>query len=74
MSNLGLFGTGNWLGILSTTLLIVSIYFTFTFFEHLKSGENRLIKQSKLAAIFCIAVALLIPAFYHFYIYNEMMK
>ncbi|ANU28312.1 hypothetical protein [Planococcus versutus] len=74
MSNLGMFGTGNWLGILSTTLLIFSIYFTFTFFEHLKSGEHRLRERSKIAALICIAGALLIPAFYHFYIYNEMMK
>ncbi|MBD8015127.1 hypothetical protein [Planococcus wigleyi] len=74
MSNLGLFGTGNWLGILSITLLIGSIYFTFTFFEHLKSGEHRLRKINKIAALICIAGALLTPALYHFYIYNEMMK
>lgn len=74
MSELGLLGTGNWLGILSTILLIVSIYFTFTFFEHLKSGENRLRKQSKIAALICIAGALMIPAFYNLYIYQEMMK
>ncbi|WP_422124409.1 hypothetical protein DHX103_06195 [Planococcus sp. X10-3] len=57
--------TGKWLGILSAILLIVSIYFTFTFFEYLKSDEKRLQKQSKIAALVCVAAALLIPAFYN---------
>ncbi|MFD1032646.1 hypothetical protein [Metaplanococcus flavidus] len=70
----GLWGTGNLLGILSTLLIIVSIYFTFTFFEHLKSGDDRLRKQSKTAALICIAIALLIPAFYNMYINYEMMR
>ncbi|EGA90932.1 hypothetical protein GPDM_02280 [Planococcus donghaensis MPA1U2] len=74
MSEFGLFGTGNLLGILSTTLLIASIYFTFTFFEHLKSGENRLRKQSKIAALICLTGALMIPAFYSIYVNYEMMK
>lgn len=74
MSQLGLLGTGNLLGVASTILLILSIYFTFTFFEHLKSGENRLRKQSKIAALICIAGALLIPSVYNFYINYEMMK
>lgn len=74
MSSLGLLGTGNWLEILSTILFIVSIYFTFTFFEHLKSGDDRIRKQSKVAALICISIALMIPAFYRLYVTYEMMK
>ncbi|MTD29836.1 hypothetical protein [Planomicrobium sp. YIM 101495] len=74
MSSLGLLGTGNWLGVLSTILLVVGIYFTFTFFENLKSGDDRLRKQSKVAALVCISIALLIPAFYSLYVNYEMMK
>ncbi|WP_144235680.1 hypothetical protein [Planomicrobium okeanokoites] len=74
MSELGIFGTGNLLGVLATILFILSIYFTFTFFEHLKSGDDRLRKQSKTAAIFCISIFLLIPTFYSLYVNYEMMK
>jgi hypothetical protein len=66
--------TGNWLGILSMILIVLCLYFSLTFFQHLKSGDDRLIKQSKLAAVFCLALGLLIPALYSLYIYNEMMK
>lgn len=74
MSSLGLLGTGNWLGIISTVLLIIGIYFTFNFFENLKSGDDRLRKQSKVAALVCFSIALLIPAFYSLYVNYEMMK
>ena len=74
MSDIGFWGTGNLLGFLSTLLIIASIYFTFTFFEHLKSGDDRLRKQSKTAALICIAIALMIPAFYNMYINYEMMR
>jgi hypothetical protein len=74
MSNINLMGTGSWLGILSTILMVLCFYFTLTFFQHLKLGDERLIKQSKLAAVFCLALGLLIPALYSLYIYNEMMK
>lgn len=74
MSEAGLMGTGNLLGILSTLLIIAGLYFIFTFFEHLKSGDDRLRKQSKTAALICIAIALMIPAFYSLYINYEMMR
>ncbi len=74
MTELGLLGTGNWLGVLSTVLLILSIYFTFSFLEHLKDGDKRLRTQSKILALVCIASALMIPSIYNFYIYIEMMR
>ena len=74
MDNASLMGAGNWISILSTILIVLCFYFSLTFFHHLKSGDERLIKQSKLAAVFCLATSLLIPAFYSLYIYNEMMK
>ncbi|MFL0366233.1 hypothetical protein ACH0BF_24965 [Pseudobacillus sp. 179-B 2D1 NHS] len=69
-----LMGTGNWLSIISTLLILLCFYFSLTFFQHLKLGDERLIKQSKLAAVFCLALSLLIPALYSLYVYNEMMK
>lgn len=73
MSGLGLFGAGNWLGIVSTILFIISIYFTFTFFEYLKTEDHRLRKQSKIAAVICISLALMIPAVYNLFINYRMM-
>jgi hypothetical protein len=75
MPNTGIIGMGNWIGILTVSLFILCFYFTLTFFEQLrKNEENRIITQSKLAATICIALALLIPVFYNFIIYHQMMK
>jgi uncharacterized protein YacL len=74
MNNLSMMGAGNWLGILSTIMFILSFYFSLTFFHYLKIGDQRIIKQSKLAAVACLAIGLLIPAFYSFYLFNSMMK
>ncbi|MGE7661171.1 hypothetical protein ACQKL6_05560 [Peribacillus sp. NPDC097197] len=68
-----LMGTGNWLGILSTILFILGFYFTLTFFQSLRSGDVRIIRQNKLAAVISIALGLLIPAIYNLYLLNEMM-
>ncbi|ALS76340.1 hypothetical protein AUC31_14550 [Planococcus rifietoensis] len=65
MFNLGLLETQRWLEILSVVLLIIGFYFTFNFFEYLKSDEDRLRKQAKIAALICIAGAFLIPIFYN---------
>ncbi|MBS4175555.1 hypothetical protein KHA87_20065 [Bacillus sp. FJAT-49736] len=67
-------GTGNWLGILSTIFIVLSFYFGLSFFQYLKLGDERLIKQSKIAAVICLAFGLLIPVFYGLYLYNQMMK
>lgn len=69
-----LMGTGNWLGILSTILFIIGFYFTLTFFQSLLSGDERIIRQNKLAAVISIALGLLIPAIYNLYMINKMMQ
>ncbi|KOS69340.1 hypothetical protein AEA09_12730 [Lysinibacillus contaminans] len=74
MGNLNLFGAANWVSILSIIFILLCLYSVLTFFQHLKNNDERLIKQSKLAAVFCLAVALLVPAFYNLYIYSEMMR
>ncbi|TYR72515.1 hypothetical protein FZC79_22505 [Rossellomorea vietnamensis] len=56
---------GNWLGVLSTIFIVFCLYFTLTFLQNLKTGDKRIIKQSKIAAVVCLALGLLIPAFYN---------
>lgn len=74
MSNVGMFGMGSWIGIVSALLFVASFYFALTFFEQLKSEDERVRKQSKIAALICLAVALLLPAVYQLYFVNEMMR
>ncbi|MGE7624118.1 hypothetical protein ACQKMD_14010 [Viridibacillus sp. NPDC096237] len=74
MSNLALSGVVNWISILSAIFYVLCFYFTLTFFQQLKSNDDRLIKQTKIAAVVCLLVALLAPSLYGFYVYNEMMK
>ncbi|MCM3454783.1 hypothetical protein M3685_12710 [Heyndrickxia oleronia] len=54
------------IGIISTILIIFCFYFTLTFFENLHKGDERITKQSKLAAIICLALALIVPIVYNF--------
>ena len=42
--------TEDWLGILSTILIVLGFYFGLTFIQYLKLGDERTIKQSKFAA------------------------
>ncbi|PZX07404.1 hypothetical protein C7437_101517 [Psychrobacillus insolitus] len=58
--------TVGWAGIISILLIIFSFYFTLTFFENLHKGNERITKQSKLTAIVCLGLALLIPVLYSF--------
>ncbi|MCG3088716.1 hypothetical protein [Sporosarcina cyprini] len=53
-----------WAVILSLILFILCFYFTLTFFQYVKADDMRLAKQSKAAAVGCIALGLLIPAIY----------
>ncbi|MFD2751798.1 hypothetical protein ACFSUM_15510 [Virgibacillus siamensis] len=54
--------TAGWHVIISVLLIIFSFYFTLTFIENLHKGEDeRVTKQSKLAAIICFGIALVIP-------------
>lgn len=74
MSEIGMFGAANWPGLVSALLFAASFYFALTFFEQLKAGEQRLQKQAKIAAVLCLAGALLLPAIYQMYFINEMMR
>lgn len=40
---------------------IFCFYFTLTFFQHLKSGQEHLQKRSKILAVVSLAIALLAP-------------
>ncbi|WP_050182290.1 hypothetical protein [Domibacillus robiginosus] len=47
-------------GMLFTALIVLCCYFTLTFFEYLRKDDERIIKQSKIGAVICIALALII--------------
>lgn len=53
-----------WFVIFSVCMLTISFYFTLTYFEYLKHGDNRLIKQTKFFAVLSLFLALGVPAFY----------
>lgn len=53
-----------WIGIVSVLLLTICFYFTLTFIEELQKGDERIIRQSKIAAIISLGLALIIPIVY----------
>lgn len=74
MNQLGLTGSmGIGLGIFSTIMLAGCLYFTLTYFEHLKQEDHRLIVQTKLFAVICLFLALVVPVFYQLFLFNQMM-
>lgn len=58
------FITVKWIGILSSILIILCFYFTLSFIENLRTGDERVIKQSKISAVVCLTLALLLPMAY----------
>lgn len=69
----GLIGNGTG-GIFTVLMLSACLYFTLTYFEHLKQDDKRLIKQSKLFAVITLFLALGVPAIYQLYIYYLIMQ
>ena len=65
---------GGSMGIFTVLMLAVCLYFTLTYFEHLKQGDRRLIKQSKLLAVITLFLALGVPAIYGIYINYLIMS
>lgn len=65
---------GIWIGIFSAIMLAFCLYFTLTYFEHLKYGDDRLIKQAKMGAAITLVLALLVPAFFQLFLFNQMMN
>lgn len=53
-----------WIGIVISILIILCFYFTLTFFESLRNGDTRIIKQSKIAAVVCLTITLVLPMAY----------
>lgn len=74
MNNVSLMGTGNWFNIISILLIVLCFSLTLNFFQHLKSGDEQRMEQSKKGAVISLALALLIPAIYNFYIFSKMMN
>ncbi|WP_053362378.1 hypothetical protein [Bacillus sp. FJAT-27251] len=74
MEQLALTGSiGIWIGIFTAFMLTASLYFTLTYFEHLKQGDDRSMKQSKVCAAITLFLALVVPGFYQLYLFNQMM-
>lgn len=56
-----MFDSANWLNSVSAVSLIGCVYFILSFFQYLKMEDTRLAQQSKIAAVVCLTIALLIP-------------
>ncbi len=60
MSRMEVTKEGIGISIILILFIVLCFYFTLTFFESLRKGDERIIKQSKFAAIICMAIALII--------------
>lgn len=56
----------NWIGITSIVLYMLTFYFVLSFIESIHKDDQRVVRQSKIAAMVCLALALLLPALYSF--------
>ena len=73
MEQFNSFGTNAiWVGIVAAVFFGTCLYFSLTYFEQLKKGDEQLIKQSKLFAVASLLLALIIPAVYQLYVFNQM--
>ena len=64
MSHMEVSKEGIGMSIILILLIVLCFYFILTFFESLRKGDERIIKQSKFAAIICMAIALIIGIIY----------
>lgn len=53
-----------WISFITVFLLILCFSCTLNFIESLHNGDKRIVKQSKIAAIICLGLALIIPIVY----------
>ncbi|MER1957278.1 MAG: hypothetical protein ABS942_07855 [Solibacillus sp.] len=58
-----------WLPIVQAIGFISCFYFALTYFQHVKTGETRLIRLTKIWAVISLAVALLAPVLYQLYMF-----
>ena len=63
-----------WIGLFSMLFIVTCLYFSLTYFDHLKKENEQLIKQSKFFAVISLLLALTIPLIYQLYIFNQMMN
>ena len=62
------------LGLFTVLMLAGCLYFTLTYFEHLKQDDDRLIKRSRLFAVVTLFLALGVPGFYQLYTFIRIMS
>lgn len=62
------------LGLFTVLMLAACLYFTLTYFEHLKREDGRLLKRSKLFAVVTLFLALGVPGFYQLYTFIRIMS
>lgn len=77
MESLTYWNTGFFTTILTFIATIFCFYFTLSFFEHLKSGNENLMKKAKRAAVVSLAITLAIPALntlYNLFLMNQFME
>lgn len=55
----------SWMGVISIAFIIFCFYFTLSFIENLHKGDERITRQSKIAAIICLGLGLLIPIIFN---------
>lgn len=49
------------LSVITPLFFVLCLYFTLTFFQHLKSGDARRMKQAKIGTITSLAIGLFLP-------------
>ncbi|WP_274310196.1 hypothetical protein [Solibacillus daqui] len=74
MDMMNQFGSVLWLSLMPPIFYICCLYFTLSFFQHLKSGEEAKIKKAKLGAVISLSIALLLPSISQLIIYLVMMR
>jgi len=67
MEGLSIWNTGIFTNTITFILIIFCFYYTLSFFQHLKGGDEKVIKKSKRAAVICLAIALALPALTNMY-------
>lgn len=72
MEMINQFGTTIWLGLVSPVFLVITLYFTLTFFQQMKAGNQTAMVQSKLFAVICLAIALIVPVIFNIVIFLGM--
>lgn len=65
---------GIWLTFVTPIFLVCTLFFTLSFFQYLKNDDQRLMAQSKWAAIISMAIALLVPAIYQIVVYYQVVN